>query len=96
MVVEGLDVTVKEKYVILRDVDFLREYGPVKGVVELLENNLRNRNGEKTRRDIIELGIPVDKLGVEGTVGEYLSRLKQGDEKVRTHYGKLALMCRVL
>ena len=43
-----------------------------------------------------DLGIEVEGVEIEDSVREYLDRLRQGDERVRTHYGKMAIMCRVL
>ena len=47
--VEGLDISVEDKYGLLKEGDFLREYGPAGRVVVLLERNLRNGNGARTR-----------------------------------------------
>ena len=94
--VEGLDVTIEDKYLILRDADFLREYGPAASVARLLESNLNKGNSVRTRRDLEDLGIKVAELEVVGSVKEYLERLRQGDEAVRAHYGALARICRKL
>jgi len=109
--IEGLDISVENRYEILRDEDFLREYGPARRVVELLETSLSNGNCARTRSALAELGIKVDELDTEGSVRAYLDGLNQErlirerlgpgkvnpkEEKFRIYYGKLALMCRVL
>ena len=109
--VEGLDISVEDRYGILRDESFLRDYGPAGRVVERLESNLKNGNRERTKRSLAELGIKVDSLDdkaiisayLEGLNQERLTRMRVGSENVnpktekfRTHYGTMALMCRVL
>jgi hypothetical protein len=93
--VEGLDSSVTDKYEVLRDGAFLREFGPVKEVVQEMINKIGN-DGEKLRKSLADLGIKVTQSDYDSGIQQYLERLQQGDRAVRNHYGSIAMRFRAI
>ncbi len=82
--VEGLELTVEQKYTILTDPTFLQQYPGVKEIAKILDNSATNGN----RSNILEV---FRRLGTKD-LGQYLEKLSQGDQQVATHYGVMYRM----
>jgi hypothetical protein len=81
MSVEGLEASLEERYVILRDGSLKETYPAAKEVARILDNSIRNNTGNI-------LGV-FRILGVND-LGEYLEKLRDRDERVVKHYSAIA------